>query len=74
MDLMRFFFFLLVLIACAAGFGGIALYQSTTTLHDDEKAYSFMIIGGTSVTFVFLACSLALIQFFEDEATLRLVD
>lgn len=62
------------LLTCAAAFGCIALMSSTRYFHDDEKAYSSMIIGGTAVSFVFLACSLGLLQFFEDENSLRLVD
>jgi drug/metabolite transporter (DMT)-like permease len=62
------------LLTCAAAFGCIALMASTRYFHDDEKAYSSMIIGGTAVTFVFLACSLGLLQFFEDENSLRLVE
>merc|ERR1712232_168526 len=55
------------LLSTAAAFGCIALAASTKFFHDDEKAYSSMIIGGTAVTFVFLACSLGLLQFVEDE-------
>jgi len=62
------------MISCASGYGCIALMQSTKVFHDDDKSYSHMIIGGSAITFVFLACSLALIQFFEDEASLRLLD
>ena len=58
----------------AAAFGCIALAASTKFFHDDEKAYSSMIIGGTAVTFVFLACSLGLLQFVEDESLLRILD